>query len=267
MSNNKAIKHKDHKMRPSSSRPPLTRLAAIITATPALTNATTDSPDRGFLPIATITDPAIPPRPSLRSPHFGIIRRFGQDPIVMTDTVAEMNQVMADADCLVPEEQVHAAIDTMASAITDRLKDSNPLLFCVMNGGLILTGQLLPRLKFPVQAEYLHATRYRQETTGGILEWKLQPEADTKGRTVLIVDDILDEGTTLCAIADYCLAHGASEVLTAVLVDKEHDRKARPGLKADFTGLYVEDRFLFGYGMDYKGYWRNAPGIYAVKGL
>ena len=71
----------------------------------------------------------------------------------------------------------------------------------------------------------------------------------------------------LCAIADYCLAHGASEVLTAVLVDKEHDRKARPGLKADFTGLYVEDRFLFGYGMDYKGYWRNAPGIYAVKGL
>ena len=267
MSNNRAIKQKGHKMRPSSSRPPLTRLAAIITATPALTNATTDSPDRGFLPIATITDPAIPPRPSLRSPHFGIIRRFGQDPIVMTDTVAEMNQVMADADCLVPEEQVHAAIDTMASAITDRLKDSNPLLFCVMNGGLILTGQLLPRLKFPVQAEYLHATRYRQETTGGILEWKLQPEADMKGRTVLIVDDILDEGTTLCAIADYCLAHGASEVLTAVLVDKEHDRKARPGLKADFTGLYVEDRFLFGYGMDYKGYWRNAPGIYAVKGL
>ena len=123
------------------------------------------------------------------------------------------------------------------------------------------------RRRVMVQAEYLHATRYRQETTGGILEWKLQPEADMKGRTVLIVDDILDEGTTLCAIADYCLAHGASEVLTAVLVDKEHDRKARPGLKADFTGLYVEDRFLFGYGMDYKGYWRNAPGIYAVKGL
>ena len=109
--------------------------------------------------------------------------------------------------------------------------------------------------------------RYRQETTGGILEWKLQPESDMKDRTVLIVDDILDEGTTLCAIADYCLAHGAREVLTAVLVDKIHERKARPGLKADFTGLYVEDRFLFGYGMDYKGYWRNAPGIYAVKGL
>ncbi len=185
----------------------------------------------------------------------------------MTETVAEMNQILAEADCLVPESQVHNAIDAMAKAITARLKDSNPLLFCVMNGGLILTGQLLPRLHFPVQAEYLHATRYRQETTGGILEWKLRPEQALQGRTVLIVDDILDEGTTLDAIAEFCQAQGAAEVLTAVLVDKQHDRKARPGLKADFTGLEVEDRFLFGFGMDYKGYWRNAPGIYAVKGL
>lgn len=185
----------------------------------------------------------------------------------MSDTVAEINQVMAEADCLIDEQQVQTAIQNMADDITGRLKDSNPLLFCVMNGGLIFTGQLLPRLNFAVQAEYLHATRYRQETTGGILEWKLQPDADMKDRVVLIVDDILDEGTTLCAIADYCRAHGAKEVLTAVLVDKQHDRKAHPDLKADFTGLYVEDRFLFGYGMDYKGYLRNAPGIYAVKGL
>lgn len=185
----------------------------------------------------------------------------------MTDTVAEMNQVLADADCLVTEAEVHAAIKSMAAAITERLKDSNPMLFCVMNGGLILTGQLLPLLNFPVQAEYLHATRYRQETTGGILEWKLRPEESMQDRTVLIVDDILDEGNTLAAIVDYCRSKGAKEVLSAVLVDKIHDRKARPNLKADFTGLEVEDRFLFGFGMDYKGYWRNAPGIYAVKGL
>lgn len=185
----------------------------------------------------------------------------------MTDTVDELNQVFAEADCLVDEPQVHAAIKTMAESITERLQGSNPLLFCVMNGGLILTGQLLPLLKFPVQAEYLHATRYRQETTGGILEWKLKPDADMRDRTVLILDDILDEGTTLDAIVDYCRTQGAKDVLTAVLVDKQHDRKARPDLKADFTGLNVEDRFLFGFGMDYKGYWRNAPGIYAVKGL
>lgn len=185
----------------------------------------------------------------------------------MSDTVDELNQVMAEADCLVDETRVYSAIRTMAGDITERLQETNPLLLCVMNGGLILTGQLLPLLRFPVQAEYLHATRYRQETTGGILEWKLQPDIDMKDRTIIIVDDVLDEGTTLCAIADYCKAHGATEVLTAVLVDKQHDRKARPGLRANFTGLMVEDRFLFGFGMDYKGYWRNAPGIYAVKGL
>lgn len=185
----------------------------------------------------------------------------------MTEAVAEMTQVMAEADCLVTHQQVQAAITAMASDIAKRLEGSNPLVFCVMNGGLIITGQLLTQLHFPVQAEYLHATRYRHETTGGLLEWKLRPEADMSGRSILIVDDILDEGTTLCAIADYCRTHGAAEVLTAVLVDKQHNRKCRPGLKADFTGLDVEDRFLFGFGMDYKGYWRNAPGIYAVKGL
>jgi hypoxanthine phosphoribosyltransferase len=185
----------------------------------------------------------------------------------MTNTVSEMNQVFTEADCLVDEQDVLAAIQSMADAISDRLAASNPLLFCVMNGGLILTGQLLTRLRFPVQAEYLHATRYRQETTGGILEWKTRPDVDMTDRTVLIVDDILDEGTTLNAIVDYCRAHGARDVLTAVLVDKQHDRKTRPNLEADFTGLKVEDRFLFGFGMDYKGYWRNAPGIYAVKGL
>ncbi|WP_111496954.1 MULTISPECIES: hypoxanthine-guanine phosphoribosyltransferase [Marinobacter] len=185
----------------------------------------------------------------------------------MTDSHDELQRVFDEADCLCSEAQVQQAIDSMAQGIAERLQGRDPLLFCVMNGGLILTGQLLPRLPFPLQAEYLHATRYRQETTGGILEWKLRPDADMTGRTVLIVDDILDEGTTLNAIVDYCKAQGAAEVLTAVLVDKQHDRKARPGLKADFTGLEVEDRFLFGFGMDYKGYWRNAPGIYAVKGL
>lgn len=185
----------------------------------------------------------------------------------MSQTRAEMQQILDEADCLCPEVEVQAAITRMAQAITDKLGNANPVLFCVMNGGLIFTGQLLTQLRFPLQAEYLHASRYRHETSGGILEWKVQPNFNLKDRSVLILDDILDEGTTLLGIADYCKAQGAKEVLTAVLVEKDHDRKARPGLKGDFTGLVIEDRFLFGYGMDYKGYWRNAPGIYAVKGL
>lgn len=184
----------------------------------------------------------------------------------MSNAHIEAQRVLDEADCLHDHAEVEAALARMASQITSRLADQDPLLFCVMNGGLIVTGQLLPRLTFPLQCEYLHATRYGKETSGGRLAWVVKPTEPVKGRTVLVVDDILDEGHTLAEIVRYCQEEGAAEVLVAVLVDKLHDRKA-PGVKADFVGLEVADRFLFGFGMDYKGYWRNAPGIYAVKGL
>ena len=179
----------------------------------------------------------------------------------------EIERVYAEADCLFTAEEVAAALDRMASAITARLAAVNPVVLCVMHGGLIVTGRLLPRLLFPLETGYLHATRYGHDFCGSHLDWRVRPTEDLRSRTVLLVDDILDEGATLAAIIDYCRAEGATEVLTAVLVDKGHDRKASPVLTGDFVGLVSPDRFLFGCGMDYKGYWRNAPGIYAVKGL
>ena len=176
-------------------------------------------------------------------------------------------KVLEEADCLADRVTVEAALDRMAAAITASIGKKNPLVFCVMNGGLIVTGQLLTRLAFPLETGYLHATRYGRETSGGDLEWKAPVQVDVTGRTVLLVDDILDEGVTLLALADACRSRGAREVMTAVLLDKQHDRKACPGYRADFTGLEIPDRFVFGYGLDYDGMWRNAAGIYAVKGL
>ena len=185
----------------------------------------------------------------------------------MSADLAHIRQVMAEADCLYGEAQVEAAIAQVAEAINGELAERNLVVFCVMNGGLIFTGKLLPKLNFPLEVSYLHATRYRSETTGGELFWKAKPELSFLGRDVLIIDDILDEGHTLAAIIDFCRHAGAAAVHTAVLIDKQHQRKARPNYKADYVGLPCEDRFIFGYGMDYKGYWRNAPGIYAVNGL
>ena len=125
------------------------------------------------------------------------------------------------------------------------------------------SGKLLTRLAFPLQIDYLHATRYRNNTQGSELEWHRLPALSLHGRDVLILDDILDEGATLAAVVAHCRAQGAARVLTAVLVDKHHERKV-PGIRADFVGLRVEDRYLYGYGMDYRGYLRNAAGIYAV---
>jgi hypoxanthine phosphoribosyltransferase len=178
-----------------------------------------------------------------------------------------IREVYRQADLLHSAPEVEAALDTMAHAISQKLHDRNPVLFSIMNGGLVIGGQLLTRLEFPLEASYLHATRYRNSTQGFGLEWKVPPMVEFKGRPVLILDDILDEGHTLAEIIDYFKREGAADVYTAVLVDKQHDRKARPGMTADFVGLEVEDRYLFGFGMDYHGYWRNAPGIFAVKGL
>ncbi|MBI5484011.1 MAG: hypoxanthine-guanine phosphoribosyltransferase [Deltaproteobacteria bacterium] len=178
----------------------------------------------------------------------------------------EAEKLLADADLLVTEAEVLKAIERLADEITAQLKESSPVLICVMNGGLIFAGQLLTRLRFPLEIDYVHATRYGHEINGSHLHWTVRPQIDLKGRTVLLLDDILDEGVTLAAIADYCRQQGAAVVLMAVLVEKLHLRKVKPGMHADFSGIEVGDRFLFGYGLDYKGYWRNAPGIYAVKG-
>lgn len=182
-------------------------------------------------------------------------------------SIDSMRDLMDNADCLISQSEVEHALDRMAERISADLGDKLPVFYCVMNGGLITTGHLLTRLGFPLEVDYLHATRYRSELRGGDLFWRVSPEIPMAGRHVVIVDDILDEGSTLAAILAYCEEAQAASVSTAVLVDKQHQRKAVPGLKADYCGSEVEDRFVFGFGMDFKGYWRNAPGIFAPKGL
>ena len=178
----------------------------------------------------------------------------------------EITRIQAEADLIYSLEEVEAAIEKMGQEITATLADKNPVILCLMIGAIIPTGKLLPLLNFPLQVEYIHATRYRGGTHGGILHWIRKPAISLQDRHVLIVDDILDEGTTLMAIVEECKNNQAKSILTAVLADKQLD-KGRSFKKADFTGVTVPNRYVFGYGMDYKEYLRNAPGIYAVKDL
>lgn len=180
----------------------------------------------------------------------------------MKNILEEITSVYREADTLYTRPQVETAFNELAARITGELGPYNPLLLCCMVGGIIPCGYLLPRLDFPLQLDYIHATRYQGATEGGQLYWQHKPSVSLRGRVVLVIDDILDEGHTLAAILEYCRQEGA-EPYSAVLVDKQHDRKR--GELADFTGLRAEDRYLFGFGMDYKEYLRNAPGIYALK--
>jgi len=161
-------------------------------------------------------------------------------------------------------QEVDMALDRMAVQIHEKLQDTNPVLLCVMVGGMVPLGNLLPRLDFPLEVDYVHATRYRGELFGGELHWKVRPSLQLRGRTVLIVDDILDGGITLAEIVNSILELGAEKVYTAVLVDKYLKRVAGGLDHADFVGLQIEDHYIFGYGMDYNEYLRNAPGIFVV---
>ena len=178
-------------------------------------------------------------------------------------TPKEARELLERAEVIVPAAAVDAAIDRVAGEIEARLADACPIVLCVMTGGVVFAGKLLPKLAFPLDFDYLHVTRYHQENTGGALSWRAAPWIDVRGRSVLVVDDILDQGVTLRTVHDRLLQMGAAECLTAVLADKLHD-KPKP-IRADFVALELPDRYVFGAGMDIHGAWRNLPAIHALR--
>jgi hypoxanthine phosphoribosyltransferase len=160
-------------------------------------------------------------------------------------------------------QQVEAAVQRLAGEISQRLAESYPLVLAVMGGAVVFAGQMLPRLRFPLDFDYIHASRYGAATRGSKIEWRVTPSESVKDRTVLVLDDILDGGETMAAIRERVLGLGARSFLCAVLVEKK--LKIEKPIKADFVGLQIEDRFVFGCGLDAKGFWRNLPEIRAMK--
>lgn len=187
----------------------------------------------------------------------------------MSTTVSKNNSIdsttaisiLSDADRLYDAIEVDKAIEVLAQDINTTLAGKPLLVVCILNGALVFYGKLLPLLSMPVEVDYVHATRYGNALSGDVLSWLAGPHREIAGREILLIDDILDEGATLAAIRDEYLARGAISVHSAVLVTKLRTRSL--DIVADFSALTVPDRYVFGYGMDYKGYLRNAPGIYA----
>lgn len=178
-------------------------------------------------------------------------------------TPQEAERILANAEQIRSAEEVNRAVANLAAALNADFRGRNPLVVSVMGGAVIFTGQLLPQLTFPLDFDYVHATRYGDATSGGQLKWVVEPRTPIAGRTVLLLDDILDEGVTLAAIRAHLLSLGATEVVTAVFADKDIGR-AKP-LHADYIGMSLPNRFVFGYGMDVAGAWRNLPAIYAMS--
>ena len=179
----------------------------------------------------------------------------------------DLTAALANSDLVHDRATLERAIARMAVAIRNDYAGSVPLFVTVMHGGLPFAGQLALELGtrgLDLEFEYLHATRYRGATSGGTLVWKHRPNTPLRGRRVLLVDDIVDEGHTLAAVRDWCRAEGAAEVRIAALAVKVHGRCVE-GLTADYRGVDVPDRYVYGYGMDYHEQGRNLPAIYALR--
>jgi hypoxanthine phosphoribosyltransferase len=182
----------------------------------------------------------------------------------MNTTTPSLHDALAHADVLFERAELETVIADLGRRIDAALDGERAVFLTVMNGALMFAGQLALAIRTDLEFDYVHATRYRGATSGSELHWLREPAADLADRTVLLVDDILDEGHTLKAVRDDCLHRGAKRVLIASLCSKRHDRLVA-GIVADFNGVELPDRYVFGYGMDYHEQGRNLPAIYALK--
>lgn len=177
---------------------------------------------------------------------------------------SSLKNLLASADCLFTQAEIEAALDKLIPVLANEYAEKVPLVLGVMNGALSTLGYLLPRMPFLLEVDYIHATRYRGAEQGGELVWKAKPETPLKGRNILVVDDILDQGITLDLIRRYCLQEEAREVKILVLGEKQIPGYVAP-VAADYRALLLPNLHVFGYGMDFRGYWRNAPGIFVNR--
>ncbi len=168
------------------------------------------------------------------------------------------------ADILVFRNDIYHAIDLIAGNLKAEIADEVPVFLCVMKGGLMFTAELMKHLQTPLELDYVHVDRYRNTTRGDNLHWHKKPHTDLSNRLVVLIDDIFDEGYTLQELISYCKAEGAGKVLSVVLLKKILEKR-HINIEPDFVGLEIEDRYVFGWGMDYKGFWRNLSDVYAVS--
>lgn len=172
-------------------------------------------------------------------------------------------EIYKTAELIHSPQAVTEALLRLSREISAQMVDKQPLLLSVMGGATVFAGQLLPLLEFPLDFDYVQVSRYGDAIRGGQMVWKVPPPANVKGRVVLVLDDILDEGLTLAEIRSSVLELGAAACFSAVFTEKDTGRP-KP-IRADFVGLRVPDRYVFGFGMDVYGAWRNLPAIYALK--
>lgn len=182
----------------------------------------------------------------------------------MQITPPEKHPAFPDAKKIISSAEVEQAIAKIAAQLQPIVDEGKCVLLGVMLGAMLPLTRLSQLLHGDFMLDTCHATRYQSGLSGKELSWLKQPSVDLTDCTVIVVDDIFDQGITLEAVVAAATSNQAKRVYSAVLASKLHDRQLSD-YRPDFCALTVPDRYVFGCGMDYRGHWRHLPDIYALR--
>ena len=116
----------------------------------------------------------------------------------------QLQQVKDNSDLIFSASQIKAAVEKMGLELEANIQNKNAILICVMNGGIMMTSDLLRSMDCDVSLDSLLGGRYRDKTVGGSLHWLKEPQLPLEDQTVVLVDDIYDEGYTMVELVSYC---------------------------------------------------------------
>jgi len=165
-------------------------------------------------------------------------------------------------EIMIPASDIKEAIWKIADKLNEDLKDKNPLMVCILNGSFMFSADLLKLIKFPCQISFVKLSSYQGTSSCGHVKELIGINEDLSGRTVLLLEDIVDSGITVKNCICQVKNTGAKEVLVATLLFKPNALKE--DIKLDYIGLEIPNDFIVGYGLDYNGYGRNLPDIYKI---
>jgi hypoxanthine phosphoribosyltransferase len=171
--------------------------------------------------------------------------------------------ILKESSVLYSNREIHLAIKKIAEEINRDIQSDVLYVLTVMNGGLYFSAHLIPLLKHTIYHDYIHATRYGNKAHGGLLHWIKEPEDTIEGKNILIIDDILDEGITLSEIISKCKKMGANNIFYTALFNKLTDKEK--SILPGYHVLNVPNKFVFGFGLDYKGFGRALPDLHIIN--
>lgn len=162
----------------------------------------------------------------------------------------------------IPEEKILAEVERLATQISHDLEGKNPLFLCVLNGSFMFAADLFRRITIPAEISFVKLASYEGTASTGVIKEVIGLSENIAGRTVVVVEDIIDTGCTMQKLLENLGTRAPESIHVCTLLLKPE--KLKVPLDVQYVALEVPNDFIVGYGLDYDGYGRNLKSIYTV---